>query len=259
MKTLFVAWQQPDSREWIPVARLDYENNKYRFSYTQGVFRAKEFEPFSRMAKLDAVYESSTLFPLFSNRLINKSRPEFKDYLRWLGLNNSAEDSMAMLALTGGVRGTDSIELFKPPTLTGNGSYQLEFFARSLGYLPKETVGLISQLKIGSRLFLMKDSQNEFDPLALALRSASPNALLGYCPKYYARDLDALLTDEHSNLRVFVKCINLDAPLNMRLLCSVTAKLPSEFKHLEIEGDFKSVVNNIPPLWNDWVGSFAES
>ncbi|MFZ6779064.1 HIRAN domain-containing protein [Undibacterium sp. Ji83W] len=244
--TLFVAWQQPDSLEWIPIASLIYENNKYLFSYTQGVFRAKGFAPFGRMDKLDVVYESDTLFPLFSNRLINKSRPEFRDYLRWLGLNDAPEDNMSMLALTGGVRGTDLIELFQPPILTSDGFYKLEFFARSLVYLPKSTINLISELKIDSRLFLMKDSQNEFDPMALALRSESPKALLGYCPKYYAQDLDALLHAENSDLKVHVKCINLDAPLNMRLRCSVTAKIPSEFTHFESGIDFRPVIDSTP-------------
>jgi hypothetical protein len=126
MNTLFVAWQQPDSREWIPVAKLERKNERYFFSYTRGVHRAKGFLAFNRMDRLDAVYESSSIFPLFANRLISKSRPEFHDYLRWLGLKSAAEDTLSMLALTGGIRGTDSIELFQPPSISSNGEYTVD-------------------------------------------------------------------------------------------------------------------------------------
>lgn len=258
MNTLFVAWQQPDSGEWIPVARLERADNIYRFSYTQGVFRSRGFQPFNGMNKLDAVYESTVLFPLFSNRLINKSRPEFKEYLRWLGLPNMVDEPMAILALTGGIRGTDSIELFQPPGVTDDGRYNLEFFARSLSHLPKETIDLIGALKPGARLFLMRDGQNTFDPFALALRTESPSFFAGYCPKYYGKDLGTLLTDQNNALEVRVKCVNLDAPLNMRLLCSVTAKLPIEFSPLGNEQDFKPVANTVPVEWQNLTASFDE-
>lgn len=106
MTQLYVAWKQPDSGEWIPVARLARTTSgSYRFNYTQGAYRASDFFPFSGLERMDVVYESATLFPMFSNRLISKSRPEYADYLRWLGLAGGGKDPMAMLALTGGIRG----------------------------------------------------------------------------------------------------------------------------------------------------------
>lgn len=106
MTQLYVAWKQPDSGEWIPVARLARTTSgSYRFNYTQGAYRASDFFPFSGLERMDVVYESATLFPMFSNRLISKSRPEYADYLRWLGLAGGSKDPMAMLALTGGIRG----------------------------------------------------------------------------------------------------------------------------------------------------------
>lgn len=242
MSTLFVAWQQPNSREWIPVAKLEFHDGIYSFSYTQGIFRAKEFQQFSGMKKVDVVYESPKLFPLFSNRLISKSRPEFRDYLRWLGLSDMVDDPMAMLALTGGIRGTDSIELFQPPTVTEQGQYKLEFFARSLSHLPAATIERIADMKNGERIYLMRDTQNEFDSQAVAMRTGTPSWFLGYCPKYYAQDLVALLSNHECNLTVRVKCVNLDAPSNMRLLCSVTSDMPNVFSPLSKERDFLPVL-----------------
>lgn len=250
MNTLYVAWQQPDSKEWIPVARLDRTNGKYRFGYTRGVHRARDFQTFSRMDQIDATYESETLFPLFSNRLISKSRPEFKNYLRWMGLDDTIDDPMSILALTGGIRGTDSIEVFQLPSFTEN-RYELDFFARSLSFLPKETIDLIDQLQPDSALFLMKDQQNKFDPLALALRSENPTFLVGYCPKYYANDIANLLDHENSQVTIRVKCVNHDAPLNMRLFCSLKAKGPAGFSIFGSGLDFEPVANSIPTEWKN--------
>jgi hypothetical protein len=251
MKTLYVAWQQPDSKEWIPVARLNRSDGKYRFVYTRGVHRARDFQTFSRMDQIDAAYESETLFPLFANRLISRSRPEFRDYLRWMGLTDTTDDPMSILALTGGIRGTDSIELFQPPVITEDGRYELEFFARSLSFLPKESLELINKLELGTRLYLMNDRQNAFDSFALALRSESPIFMAGYCPKYYAKDIGSLLEDEGSEVTVRVKCINPDAPLNMRLFCSMTAKPPAEFLLAGSKVDFEPVANHVPRDWEN--------
>ncbi|MYM72147.1 DNA-binding protein [Duganella sp. FT134W] len=251
MSTLFVAWQQPDNGEWIPVAKLDRRDGVYRFSYTQGVARAKDFQPFSGMRQLNVTYESPSLFPLFANRLISKSRPEFKDYLRWLGMSDMADDPMAILALTGGIRGTDSIELFQPPVVSSDGHYQVDFFARSLSHLPKPAVEHIGTMHKGDRLFLMRDGQNDFDPLALALRTATPSYFLGYCPKYYVRDLGVLLANPECNLQVHVKCVNLDAPLNMRLFCSASATVPAIFSPLGRESDFQPITGDAPTKWEE--------
>ena len=246
MNTLFVAWQQPDSREWIPVAKLERKDERYFFSYTHGVHRATNFLPFDRMDRFDVVYESAFIFPLFANRLISKSRPEFHDYLRWLGLNSTTDDPLSMLALTGGIRGTDSIELFRPPSISNAGDYKVEFFARSLSHLPKEALAHIAHLAQGERLFLMRDCQNKVDPLALAIRRDKPPVFVGFCPKYHAQDLGELLLKSDKEVEVTVKCVNIDAPLNMRLLCSVSAVAPAGFAPLDASTDFQPIAGAVP-------------
>jgi len=249
MKTLFVAWQQPISREWIPVARLEHENGRFRFSYTRGVFRAQNFLPFNRMHQLDAIYESTSIFPLFANRIISKSRPEFKDYLRWLGLDTASDDPLSILALTGGIRGTDSIEIFEPPSINENTVLELSFFVRSLSHMPKEAISHIGGLNPGDKLYLMRDCQNDFDENAVALRTGSQPFFIGFCPKYYAQDLNNLLSIESTDLQATVKSVNRDAPLNMRLLCHVSAKVPLDFVPLTETDDFKCIEGDVPNEW----------
>ncbi len=71
----------PDSMGWRPVVgELQHDDDLYRFWYTSGA-RKPGFRPFAQMEQLDQVYESETLFPLFANRLLSESRPEYEAYL----------------------------------------------------------------------------------------------------------------------------------------------------------------------------------
>ena len=36
MKTLYLAWQDPEDRRWLPVGRLNFDGHVYRFVYTKG-------------------------------------------------------------------------------------------------------------------------------------------------------------------------------------------------------------------------------
>lgn len=241
MDTLFVAWQDPESREWIPVGKLARKNHIYKFAYTRGALRASNFQPFGRLSDLYATYESDTLFPVFANRVIARSRPEYRDYLRWIGLSDLDSDPLAVLAMTGGVRGTDSIELFPQPKRTEGGRYSVTFFARGLRHLPKSSVEAIADLTPGVSLKLLHDCQNGFDEFAICLATLQPSHLVGYCPKYYARDISAFLREEPKAVSVYVKCVNLDAPLDMRLLCTVTAPWSGNYAPFENHDDFELV------------------
>ena len=92
-KTLFLAWQDKEmSRQWFPVGRLDadVERSLYRFRYIGGAKRAQKeagFPPLIEFPGLDENYESSELFPLFQNRVMNPARPDFTEYLRNLDLS----------------------------------------------------------------------------------------------------------------------------------------------------------------------------
>ncbi len=57
------------------------------------------------MRQLDQIYESEALFPLFANRLLSASRPEYEAYLRWSGFNaDDPPDPILVLGVTEGIR-----------------------------------------------------------------------------------------------------------------------------------------------------------
>jgi hypothetical protein len=230
VKALFVAWQEPNSRRWVPVGRLTYENGTYRFVYTRGAKQSKNFTPFGRMVDLDAAYVSDVLFPLFANRVLPKSRPEYRDYLHWLGLSEKEYSELEELARTGGLRATDTLEMIPCPEPSKGNAYEVFFFSHGLRHLIPENQARASTLKHGEELFLMRDIQNLSDPMALLLRTGDPMSLVGYCPRYYSAEFTRLLEAVgKDSVKVTVEQVNPDAPSQLRLLCKLTAPWPASF------------------------------
>jgi hypothetical protein len=230
MNTLFVAMQDPASRRWAPVGRLTRDKGQYRFVYTRGCRTMPDFAAFGRLTDLNAEYVSEELFPLFSNRVLAKARPEYPRYRDWLGLAPGDDDALDELGRTGGIRATDRLEVIPCPEPTEDGRYEIRFFTRGLRHLQPESRAGVEGLSAGERLFLMRDDQNERDPLALLMRTGDPIRLAGYVPRYYTDDvrrLEGMVGPQA--LEVYVEAVNRDAPLGYRLRCRLTAPWPEGF------------------------------
>lgn len=231
MKALFVAYQDTVSRTWTPVARLTHDGKFYHFAYTRGAKNLPDFVPFGRMNELDAEYVSEQIFPLFANRLLPKSRPEYKDYLNWLGLSGVGHDALDELARTGGLRATDSLELIPCPEPTSSNQYEVYFFCRGLRHFPAASQARSLALEKGDRLYLMQDLQNGSDGTALLLRTDDPVTAVGYVPRYYSAEFSSLIKLVGAEAaKVTVEKVNADAPVQYRVLCKFTAPWPMQFQ-----------------------------
>jgi HIRAN domain len=230
MTVLYLSWQDPQSRDWFPVGKLTLEMGVYRFVYTKGATLSKNFVPFGSMRDLYEVYRSPDLFPLFANRLISKKRPEYRDFLRWLDLRENEADPLVLLARTEGVRATDSLTLFPCPEPDPDGHYVVHFFSHRLRHLPDEARLRVNALRAGDRLYLLPDPQNPHDGCAIALRTNDPATIVGYCPRYISRDFLEILENAPHSVEVRVKRVNADAPIQLRLLCTLTADWPERFR-----------------------------
>ena len=231
MKVLYLAWRDPQSRNWFPVGRLSFDGGGYRFVYTRGAKQSLNFIPFARMEDLSAVYESNELFPLFANRLLSKKRPEYTDFLHWLNVRPGEDDPLTVLGRTEGIRETDSLAVFPCPERGADNTYRVQFFGHGLRYLLPEAMLRIHKLFPGEQLYLMPDPQNQYDSHAVALRANDPVTLVGYCPRYLAGDFLHLLKESGpGNTRVIVEKVNPDAPIQLRLLCRLTAEWPENFR-----------------------------
>lgn len=246
MNALFVAWRPAAPHEgWRPVGRLEHEHGLYRFFYTQGA-KKPGFRPFAQMDQLDQVYESEELFPVFANRLLSESRPEYEDFLRWGGFDAAnPPDPIVILGVTEGLRQTDAIEVFPCPQPDGEGCYLNKFFLHGIRWLPDAALERIGRLNEEERLRLMLDVQNEYDRNAVAVRTDVDRMLIGYFPPYLAHDVWQLVNRcDVDFIKLFVERVNRDAPLQNRVLCRMHACWPEDFVPCSGE-DFEPIPANV--------------
>jgi hypothetical protein len=64
----------------------------------------------------------------------------------------------------------------------------------------------------------------------IALRTDDPATIVGYCPRYISCDFLEILECNPNVVQVQVKRVNTDAPIQLRLLCTLTADWPDNFK-----------------------------
>lgn len=231
-RSLFVVWQDSESRRWHPVGRLMRDRGSYVFNYTNGAADTSNFKPFGNMKDLIQTYRAKTLFPLFANRVLSRSRPEFAKMMVWHGLDPSNDDEFELLARSGGRRATDSVALVSEPERTADNKYVVHFFSHGIRYLPEEAQNRATSLAIGERLFPMWDFQNTADTHAVQLRTDDPMAPVGYLPRYLSEDLIKLFVEFSSTERAHLKVarVNRDAPAQLKLLVRFTAPWPAGFK-----------------------------
>ncbi|WP_414546502.1 HIRAN domain-containing protein [Nostoc sp. CCY0012] len=232
-KTLFLAWQDPESRSWFPIGRLTFDGARYKFVYTQGVKEAQQmcsFSPLSSFPHLEKVYTSTHLFSVFSNRLMSPSRPDYAKFLEWLNISDYKDDPLAILARSGGKRETDSLTVFPCPEPDAAGKYHLHFFAHGLRYLPESAIERINRLELGEQLWLAHEFQNPHDSQALTLHTED-HYIVGYCPRYLRSEVFELLCQDPSSVDLRVERVNLPpTPLQFRLLCNITAQCKDDFR-----------------------------
>lgn len=227
-RPLFVAWQDPARRKWIPVGRLWVNQDLYWFAYTQGALASTGFVPFGGMSDLNKLYLSKELFPVFLNRIMSKGRPEYSNYLGWLNLAD--DEPIAMLGRTGGERETDSIILFPEPQRGVSGELSLHFFSHGLRYLDAHSMSRVSQLVPGEQLLLNPEPSNPEDPFAIRLMT-SDGIHVGYCPRYLCEDIHSLIRRlGFAKIQVGVVRLNSDAPIQFRLLCQLWSPWPEDFQ-----------------------------
>ena len=232
MKEVYLAWQDLHDRSWYPIGRLtriDSDGEKYQFVYTKGAKLSPRFTPLGNMKDLCKRYESTELFPLFANRILSRTRPEYRKLLDWLDLAEGQDDPLQLLALTEGIRATDNLAVYPCPSQDKDGNVHVRFFSHGIRYLPPEAIARVDGLQSGTKLYLMPDSQNEHDAFAIALRTGDPKTIVGFCPRYLAEDFRQILLSSDPSPLVFVERVNRDAPIQFRLLCGLTSAWPEGF------------------------------
>lgn len=228
-RTLFLAWQDDSSRRWFPVGRLDADVHQasYRFRYVGGAKHAKQdvgFPPLLGFPDLQKDYRSSVLFPLFQNRVMNRKRPDFADYLRSLDLPADA-DSIEILSANGGRRATDSYEVFPKVEKDGDGCFRCRFFLHGSRYVEATAQERIRDLRHRERLQATLEQDNPATGLAVQIRTMDDHRI-GWSPDYLVPDLVAAIAERPDDYRAMVVRLNRPpVPLNKRVLIEVRGRL----------------------------------
>lgn len=231
-RTLYLAWQdQRLTREWFPIGRLDIspENNFYRFAYIQGARRAQAaagFVPLPDFPDWNRKYESSVLFPLFMNRVIQSSRQDFPEYLQLLDLPEDS-DPAAILAVGGGQRITDNYEVFPKLERKPDGSFEARFFLHGWRHLNHDAQNRILRLQPGEGLYVTVELTNPVMKLAVQIQTTD-YYVIGWAPRYLVSDLVHAIANSPSEYTAKVVRVNLaPAPVMQRLLIELTGRWPN--------------------------------
>jgi hypothetical protein len=218
---LYLAWKNPQTKVSIPIGILTYdnENKVYKFSYLANALMANklyEFEPLFNFPDFFTTYSSTKLPPFFSNRILNKNREEYKNYMAELGLSLSDYNPLKELGLTEGIRQTDPYSTFL--INTNSQSSCIQFFLISGSLLIESNI--LNHYLVDDKLTLTVCNNHK----VLIYHN---DIFLGYMPKFLLnlfslRDTlnNTWLNDKSINL-VIHKINNSSIKENFKILCKL--------------------------------------
>lgn len=233
MSTLFIAWQAGDaSRAWFPIGRLDAEaaREEYVFRYTRGALHACQsagFKPLVAFPDFNRRYESSELFPLFKNRVLDPARKDFAEYLGWLALDPASADPIEILGLTGGERQTDSFEVFPKVAKRPDGTFTCRFFLHGLRHVSEAARKRAELLEVNESLQVAIEVNNPATGLAVQLQTRDCH-MLGWVPRYLVKDLCAAISHGQSVEAKVTRINRINAPSARRVLVELRGGLPAD-------------------------------
>lgn len=237
MKTLFLAWRASVCHTGYPIGRLDITaSDQYVFRYTRGMLRARRnhgFPVLPAFPDLRGTYDSTELFPLFQNRVMNRKRRDLADYLTSLGL--SEPDPIAMLAITGGERETDNLAVFPRIEKQADGRFVCRFFPWGWRDLSPNAVARALPLIDGERLVVLIDRTHSGAGSAIRLIRADGQPI-GWAPRYLADELVSVAYGTPAALEARVVRVNRGAvPPSRRVLIELSGRIPQDLEPMSGE------------------------
>ncbi len=241
---LYLAWQDQETRGWHTVGQLAAKPNGYEFLFTKGVKALRSVPSDLFRMEPGKRYRSEELMPLFRNRILPPSRADFAKVAAWVGLSGE-ENEFVQLEKFGRIAGTDALMVYPEPTVE-SGTYTIDFLVHGMRHLPEIASERCKLIQEGDELAPMLDVRNPVDPSAVCLREQQGNIVLGYIPAFYANDIYRILREQALAKTATVKVLrnNLDAPIQLRLLCRFSAQVDPKFRPLETEEHESFVANH---------------
>jgi len=241
VKTLFLAWQDTAAtRQWFPIGRLDADlpHSRFRFEYTKGAQLAHQkagLEPLDAFPDFSKAYAASELFPLFKNRVITPERGDFAEYLRQLDLDPKNATPLEILAVTGGKRETDSLEVFPKIHRNSEGGFHCKFLLHGWRHVNDAAQTKLETLVAGEPLVISIELNNPATGLALQIQTVDYH-MIGWTPRYLVGDLVKAIADSPSDISANLVQVNpAPAPSKQRYLICLKGHWPENYEPMSGE------------------------
>lgn len=251
MTNLYLAWQNPVSRQWMPVGRLtrhETEPTVYEFAYTEGARHAQELSRIWQVPgfpRLDQRYESPDLFPAFSDRLMNSGRPDRAQYLSYLDLDVRTWNEVAELALSGGRAHSDWFEVFPEVVPNAEGYFTSRFMLQGLDKASPDAIRRADMLKAGDPLELQLEASNPDTTGVIGVKTRD-HCALGRLPNYLVSWLLQGNNRLGTDFSASVARVNPDAPLSHRLLVDFHGRVPLGLTNMKDLPAFQPITASNP-------------
>ena len=201
----------------------------YRFVYLKAAEQFDGFRCLPGLPDLHRVYESERLFPVFHNRLMPRSRPDYSQFVGELALDVET-DPFEVLIRSEGWRATDRIEVFAHPERAPDGALTTLFFVRGIRHLDGAAAA-VDEVQAGDVLELEDEPDNPVNPRAI-LVSTRTGCRVGWAPDCLVGTVHELM-DLGSTVEVTAENVNPEtSPPHMRLLCRLRAPWPDGYEPL---------------------------
>jgi hypothetical protein len=217
-------WRDTSPGLIAPVAVLDYDDVGYRFEYLRNVDQIPDFRPFLGFPDLQRVYEAQRLWPFFALRIMDRKRPDYRDYLARLGLPGDASP-LDVLSRSGGEQKGDSVYLAEEPQIAEDGQTEATFLVRGVSHATREYSSADSavQLRPGDRLMMIPDRENPVNSEAILLASEA-GAPVGWVPDLLIRYARAVHSGGVRHVTV-VRNNGPESPWHLRLLVRLVGRV----------------------------------
>lgn len=187
---LFLIWRDPESRKNFIIGKLS-RCNRFTFEYCEQYKEAQDAGwNFLEAFPEEKVYESDTLFAVFSGRLPDPKRRDISQILKKYELQDY--DGFELLRKSTGRLPIDTYE-FIDPIFPEEETIQRDFYIMGIrhycGRVTDNCDGL-TLVKLHDLLELVPEPENTYDPHAVKVVTSNEE-MVGYIPRYYSEGISA--------------------------------------------------------------------
>jgi len=156
---------------------------------------------------------------------------DFREYLKFLDLEPENADPMEILAVSGGERQTDSLEVFPKVERAKDGGFRCRFFLHGWRHVSSAAQARLEGLSPGQSLQVAVELNNTVTTLALLLLMPDDYQMIGWARHYLVSDLMRAIAESPTDVSANVVKVNpAPAPAKQRVLIELTGQWPDNYE-----------------------------